>query len=134
MMLASGPVAMTMKVEIWSDVVCPWCYVGKRRFEAALSSFEHRDHVEVLWRSFELDPFAPRHRPGPYADRLAAKYGIGVAEAQATIDRMVEVGDQVGLQLNFGIARPGNTFDAHRLLHLGLDRRIQDTLEERLFA
>ena len=65
-----------MDVEIWSDIACPWCYIGKRRFEAALAEFEHRDDVRVIWRSFELDPAAPRERKGDRATRLAEKYGI----------------------------------------------------------
>ena len=65
-----------MRVDIWSDVVCPWCYVGKRRFEAALARFAHRDEVEVSWRSFELDPYAPAELTGDYAGRLARKYGV----------------------------------------------------------
>src|SRR5436853_6588396 len=77
-----------VKVEIWSDVVCPWCYIGKRNLEAALARFDHRDEVEVVWRAFELDPGAPRRRQGQYAERLARKYGVGRAEAQAMIDRM----------------------------------------------
>ncbi|MEX2658673.1 MAG: DsbA family protein, partial [Acidimicrobiales bacterium] len=72
-------------MEIWSDVVCPWCYIGKRNLEAALEGFEHRDEVEVVWRSFELDPGAPPHREGPYVDRLAGKYRTSVDEAQAMI-------------------------------------------------
>jgi predicted DsbA family dithiol-disulfide isomerase len=70
-----------MKVEIWSDIACPWCYVGKRRFERALSSFEHRDDVEVVWRSFELDPSAPPRQPGTQAELLAKKYRVPVAQA-----------------------------------------------------
>ena len=79
-----------MKVEIWSDVVCPWCYIGKRRFEAALARFAHRDEVEVVWRSFELDASAPPSEAaaGAYAERLAVKYRCSVAEAQAMIDSM----------------------------------------------
>jgi len=123
-----------MKIEIWSDVVCPWCYVGKRRFEEALSRFDHRDHVEVVWRAFELDPAAAPVRPGPYTERLAGKYHVPVSEAQAMIDHMSEVGRQNGLDLNFGISQPGNTFDAHRLLHLALEQGHQDALKERLFA
>ena len=123
-----------MKVEIWSDVVCPWCYVGKRRFEAALARFDHRDQIEVVWRAFELDPAAPRSRDGDYVGRLAGKYRVSVAEAQAMIDRMVAAGAADGLDLRFDRARPGNTFDAHRLLHLALDRGVQDTLKERLLA
>lgn len=123
-----------MKVEIWSDVVCPWCYIGKRRFEAALSAFEHRDSVEVTWRAFELDPSAPPRHEGPYVDRLAAKYGMSVEEAQGYIDHMVATGAEAGVALRFERARPGNTFDAHRLLHLALQQGAQDALQERLLA
>ncbi len=129
-----GGVVAAMKVEIWSDVVCPWCYVGKRRFEGALSRFAHRDEVEVVWRAFELDPSAPAVRSGAYADRLAAKYRMNVAEAQAMIDRMVAAGADDGLDLRFDRARPGNTFAAHRLLHLALERGVQDTMKERLLV
>ncbi len=123
-----------MKVEIWSDVVCPWCYVGKRRFEAALARFDHRDEVEVVWRAFELDPSAPNVRDGAYADRLAVKYRMSVPDAHAMIDRMVAAGTADGLDLRFDRARPGNTFAAHRLLHLALERDVQDTMKERLLA
>ena len=121
-----------MKVEIWSDVACPWCYVGKRNFEAALAGFAHRDEVEVVWRSFELDPKAPATRSGDYAGRLARKYGVPVPEAQAMIDRMTAVAAGVGLTFRFDVARPGNTFDAHRLIHLAAARGIQDAVKERL--
>jgi predicted DsbA family dithiol-disulfide isomerase len=69
-------------VEIWSDIACPWCYIGKRRFEAALAEFEHRDDVRVTWRSFELDPSAPHEREGDHATRIAEKYGITVERAK----------------------------------------------------
>lgn len=125
---------MSMKVEIWSDVVCPWCYVGKRRFEKALSRFEHRDDIELVWRSFELDPNSPPSaaEPGNHAERLAAKYGVSVAEAKAMNDRLTATAAQEGLDFRFDLARPGNTFDAHRLLHLALEHGLQDTLKERL--
>jgi len=129
-----GTVVTAMKVEIWSDVVCPWCYVGKRRFEVALARFAHRDEVEVVWRAFELDPSAPSVRGGAYAQRLAAKYRMSVPDAQAMIDRMVAAGAGDGLDLRFDWARPGNTFAAHRLLHLALERGVQDTVKERLLA
>ena len=77
-----------MKVEIWSDVVCPWCYIGKRRFEAALARFEHRDQVEVEWKSFELDPTSSGGGTGSYAERLAVKYGTDVPRAQQMLDQM----------------------------------------------
>ena len=123
-----------MEVEIWSDVVCPWCYVGKRRFEAALAGFAHRDEVVVTWRAVELDPAAPAVRDGEYAERLAAKYRIGVDEARQMISRMVETGAASGLSLRFDTAKPGNTFDAHRLLHLARARGVQGQLYERLLA
>ena len=74
---------MSLKVEIWSDVVCPWCYVGKRRFEAALARFAARDEVELVWRSFELDASAPPSpaEPGSYGERLAVKYGRSLEQA-----------------------------------------------------
>ncbi len=123
-----------MRVEIWSDVVCPWCYIGKRHFESALARFEHRDEVEVVWRAFELDPAAPVERVGVYIDRLASKYRIPVAEAEAMVERMTRVGDDVGVDMRFDRARPGNTFDAHRLIHLGLERGVQGAVKERLLA
>jgi predicted DsbA family dithiol-disulfide isomerase len=123
-----------MKVEIWSDVVCPWCYIGKRRFESALAQFAHRDEVDLLWRSFELDPGAgpAPEQPGSYAERLARKYGAGLDGAQAMIDTMTATAAGEGLDFRFDLARPGNTFDAHRLLHLARERGVQDAVKERL--
>ena len=121
-----------MRVEIWSDVVCPWCYVGKRRFETALAAFPHRDQVEVVWRSFELDPGAPAERVGDYAQLLADKYGFPVEQGQQMIDTMTQTAAQEGLDFRFDLARVGNTFDAHRLLHLAHDRGVQDAVKERL--
>ncbi len=121
-----------MNVEIWSDVACPWCYVGKRRFEAALAAFEHRDEVTVTWRSFELDPTAPRERPVDGATHLAEKYGTSRDQALAMQQRLTRVGADDGLEFRFDIARGGNTFDAHRLLHLAAAHHVQDALKERL--
>ena len=121
-----------MKVEIWSDVVCPWCYIGKRHFEAALATFEHRDQVEVVWKAYELDPTGPAVRDGAYIDRLSSKYGIPAAEAQAMVDRMKESAAAAGLDFRMDIAKPGNTFDAHRVIHLGATHGIQDAVKERL--
>ena len=120
-----------MRVEIWSDVVCPWCYVGKRNFEAALAQFEHQDEVEVVWRAFELDPSAPAEREGDYATHLARKYGMSVGQAQQMIETMTATGAAAGAVLDFAKARPGNTFDAHRLLHLAGERGVQGALKER---
>jgi predicted DsbA family dithiol-disulfide isomerase len=125
----------SLRVQVWSDIACPWCYVGKRRLEAALDRFPHRDQVEVLWRSFELDPNAPpvHDLAVSYAERLARKYRSSVAQAEEMIRRMTEVGAAEGLSLRFDRVRPGNTFDAHRLLHLARARGKQGALKERLF-
>ena len=123
-----------MRVDIWSDVVCPWCYIGKRRFEAALARFPHRDQVEVVWRSFELDPSAPpsTETHGPYVGHLAAKYGVSEQHAQSMIDNVTQVAATEGLEFRFDLARRGSTFDAHRLLHLGFSNGVQNDLKERL--
>lgn len=121
-----------MRVEIWSDVACPWCYVGKRRFEAALASFAHRDEVEVVWRSFELDPRAPAERSVDRLDHLSAKYGISRAQAEAMETRVAAVAAGEGLELRFDLLRGGNTFDAHRLLALAGEAGVAGELKERL--
>jgi predicted DsbA family dithiol-disulfide isomerase len=107
-----------MLVEVWSDIVCPWCYIGKRRFERALERFEQRDEVEVVWRSFELDPRAPRTLDTGLTEMLASKYGVSHAQAAAMNARVTEEARKEGLDYRLDIARPGNTFDAHRLTHL----------------
>jgi predicted DsbA family dithiol-disulfide isomerase len=119
-------------VEIWSDIACPWCYIGKRRFEAALEQFEHRDDVNVTWRSFELDPDAPHERTGDRAERLAEKYGMSVEQARAAEQQLTGVAADEGLPFRFDIARSGTTFDAHRLVHLAETHDLQDAMKERL--
>ena len=121
-----------MKVEIWSDVACPWCYIGKRRFEAALARFEHRDQVEVEWKSFELDPTSAGGGTGSYVERLAAKYGTDVPGAQQMLDQMTAAAAVEGLDLRFDLASPANTFDAHQVIHLAGLRGVQDAVKERL--
>jgi predicted DsbA family dithiol-disulfide isomerase len=121
-----------VKVDIWSDVVCPWCYVGKRRFEAAARAFEHGDELEIEFHSFELDPHAPHEREGSTAARLARKYGMTIDQAVAANDRLTRVGAEEGIEFNFEQARAGNTFDAHRLIHLARDRGLQAEVKESL--
>jgi predicted DsbA family dithiol-disulfide isomerase len=122
-----------LRVDVWSDIACPWCYVGKRRLEAALERFPHRDETEVVWRAFELDPAAPRERDRKesYVQRLANKYGSSPAEARSMIQRMTEIAARDGLAFDFERIRPGNTFDAHRVLHLASERGVQDAVKER---
>jgi predicted DsbA family dithiol-disulfide isomerase len=123
---------MPLTVEIWSDVVCPWCYIGKRRFEAAMESFEHADEVTIMWRSFELDQEAPKESEGTAAERLAAKYGMSVERAETLHGEMTERAAAEGLEFRFDLARGGNTFDAHRLIHLAATYGHQAAAQERL--
>jgi predicted DsbA family dithiol-disulfide isomerase len=122
-----------LRIDVWSDIACPWCWVGKRRLESALERFPDRDAVEVHWRAFELDPSAPREptHPLPYAERLAKKYRSSAEEAQGMIDRMTKVAAADGLDFRFDRIRPGNMFDAHRVLHLAHERGKQDAVKER---
>jgi len=119
-------------VEIWSDIACPWCYIGKRRFEAALAQFEHRDDVRVTWRSFELDPAAPREREGDRTTRIARKYGISVERAREMETQVTDAAAGEGLDFRFDIARSGATFDGHRIVHLAEEHGLQDAMKERL--
>lgn len=121
-----------MQIEIWSDVICPWCYVGKRRFEMALDDFAHREDVQVIWRSFELDPESPRQLPGTLEEMLAQKYHVSLQEAAAMNARVSTVAKEVGLEYQLSSARPGNTFDAHRLLHFAASRQLGDRATERI--
>jgi predicted DsbA family dithiol-disulfide isomerase len=123
-----------MNVEIWSDIVCPWCYIGKRRFERALARFAHCDRVTVVWRSFELDPHAPRQVVGTLDGMLATKYGVSPDQAVAMNARVTAVAAGEGLAYRLDRAQPGNTFDAHRLTHLAAAHGLQDVVVERLAA
>jgi len=123
-----------LSVDIWSDVVCPWCYIGKRRFEAALARFEHRDDVTVTWHSFELDPQASAVLEGTQAERLAAKYGMSVQEAEQRQAEITALAAEEGLTYDLAGARGGNTFDAHRVIHLGAAHGIADEVAERLMS
>jgi len=125
-------VGLTMRVDIWSDVICPWCYIGKRRFEAALRRFEHRDHVAIVWHSFELDPTAPARREGKLADLLAAKYGMSQQQALDANANITRLAAAEGLEFHLEGAQPGNTFDAHRLIHLAHQHGLQGDMKERL--
>jgi predicted DsbA family dithiol-disulfide isomerase len=116
-----------MRVDIWSDVICPWCYVGKARFEKALSSFAHRDEVEVVYHSFELDPSYPKDSRETTFAMLGRKYGMSEADARAAESRVAGLAEAEGL--GFQPERPvGNTFDIHRVLHLGLAKGVQAQL------
>lgn len=122
-----------MKIEIWSDIVCPWCYIGKVRFERALESFPHRDEVEVVHRSFELDQAIPRGETRDVVTDLAAKKGATEAQIRRLMASVEEVAARDGLEYHLAEARSGNTVDAHRLLHLAAERGMQAPVLERLY-
>ena len=122
-----------MKVEIWSDVFCPFCYIGKRHFEEALAQFPGRDDVEIVWRSFQLDPSAPVESPEVTQDRLARKFG-DAERARAMSDHVARMAAEVGLRYDFDRTPVTNSFDAHRLGHLAAAHGLGDAAEERLFA
>ena len=122
-----------MKIEIWSDIACPWCYIGKHRFEDALARFEGRESVEVTYRSFQLDPTAPPVSSGSLNELLSSKFGIPVAQAEAMNTRMTEMGEPEGIAFHFDRARPANTFDAHRVVHLANEHGKGSAMKERLF-
>lgn len=121
-----------MRIDIWSDIVCPWCDIGRAHLDTALADFEHADEVEVVWRSFELDPGAPAVRDGDYAEILARKYGTSPAGGRAMVEQMTAKAAAAGLDFQLERARPGNSFDAHRLVHLGAARGRQAVVKERL--
>jgi predicted DsbA family dithiol-disulfide isomerase len=121
-----------MQVEIWSDVVCPWCFIGKRRFESAVARFDHP--VEVVWRSFELNPSAPPLREGSSVERIARKYGMTLEEAGKRYQHITDLAAAEGLEYHLDDARYGSSFNAHRLLHLARERGIQDAVKERFLA
>jgi predicted DsbA family dithiol-disulfide isomerase len=121
-----------LRVDIWADVSCPWCYVGERTLEQALDRFAHRDGVEIVWRSFEQEPLAPRVASESYVEQLARSCRTQLPQAHAMIERMVDIAAEVGVELRFDRIRGGNTFDAHRLLHLARERGKQHALAARL--
>jgi predicted DsbA family dithiol-disulfide isomerase len=122
-----------MEIEIWSDINCPWCYIGKRRFEAAMSNFGHADEANVTWRSFELDPGAPAEIPGNGAAMLAEKYGVPLEQARAMEQNVSDTAAADGLEYDLEHVRIGSSFDAHRLVHLAKRHGLQDAMKERLF-
>jgi predicted DsbA family dithiol-disulfide isomerase len=127
----------TLQVEVWSDVACPWCFIGKRRFEAALAAFPHRDHVEISWRSYQLSPETPKGAGRPEALALAEMKRISAAQVQQMFAQVTQIAASVGLSYDFDTTLTFNTFDAHRLLHLAARLGGADLVErttEALFS
>ena len=123
-----------MKVEIWSDVVCPWCYIGKRRFERAMAEFDGRDDVSVTWRSFQLNPDQPRGARTTHDEYLAAKLQTSVEQVRQLNDRVVGLAADEGLAYDFDRYQVINTFDAHRVAHLGKAHGFDDAVQERFLS
>lgn len=122
-----------MKVEIWSDVVCPFCYIGKRKFEIALAEFTGKEDIEIVWKSYQLQPDAPESiNQTPY-ELLAEKYGMSVELAMQRHEQVTQQAAEVGLDFRFDIAKPANTFRAHQLTKLAATVGKEDTAEEALF-
>ena len=122
-----------MRVDIWSDLVCPWCYIGKRRFEKALAASGRQDEVEVVHRAFQLDPTMPKGELFRHRDVLMKKYGMTEPQVAAAQSRLVDLAAADGLEYHLSRSYTGNTLDAHRLVHLGREQGIQDAVIERFF-
>jgi predicted DsbA family dithiol-disulfide isomerase len=122
-----------MKVEIWSDVMCPFCYIGKRRFELALRQFPGRDDVTIEWKSFQLDPEIVTQPGKSVNEYLAERKGWTLEYARELNDHVTQMAREVGLQYDFDKAVVANSFDAHRLSHFAKKHGLQDAMEERLF-
>jgi predicted DsbA family dithiol-disulfide isomerase len=128
---AVGP---NMKIEIWSDVACPWCYIGKRRFEAALAAFPHKEAVDVKWRSYQLDPTLPEHYDGTELDYLSSRKGMPRQQVSQMFDHVTQQAKGEGLDYRFDSVVVANSFTAHRLIHLAAAHGKQDEAKERLLS
>lgn len=122
-----------MKIEIWSDIVCPFCYIGKRKFEKALSQFKDKDQIEIEWKSFQLSPDKKTEPDKSVYQFLADHKGISLEVAKSMSAQVTNSARQVGLEYDFDKAIPANSFNAHRLLHLAKQYDLQDQAEEVLF-
>lgn len=125
--------ATRMNVEIWSDVMCPFCYIGKRKFEAALDQFPHKDQINVIWKSFQLNPDMPTDPSRSVLDYLAEVKGIPLAQAEQMHDHVTAMAREVGLEYHFDKAVVANSFDAHRFIQLAKQHGLGDAAEERIF-
>ncbi len=121
-----------MKVEIWSDILCPFCYIGKRKFEHALAQFAEKDTVEITWKSFQLSPNLITDPSISTTNSLAKSKNIPVEQAQQMIDRVTSIAKNVNLDYDFEKAVVANSYDAHRLLHFAKEKGIQNELKEKL--
>lgn len=121
-----------IKIEVWSDFVCPFCYIGKRRLETALDKFEYKDEVELVFKSYELDPLAKKKYDENIHQIIAKKYGITVEQAKKSNEQIVAQAKDLGLNYNFDDLIPTNTFDAHRLAYYAKSEGKMNELTERI--
>lgn len=122
-----------MKVQIWSDVVCPFCYIGKRKFEKALEGFAAKDKVEIEWKSFQLDPEMDNKAGLNVHEYLGKRKGGTTADGKRMNDQMAAIAKEVGLEFNFDKGIINNTITAHQLLHFAKTKGVQDQMKERVF-
>lgn len=123
-----------MNVDIWSDIACPWCFIGKRRFEQALAQFPHRDEVQVTWHSYQLDPTLPEHYDGSELDYLATVKRMDPAQVRQMLDQVTAIAADEGLAYDFDRLVVANSFAAHELLHLAKEHGVADTIKESLLS
>jgi predicted DsbA family dithiol-disulfide isomerase len=122
-----------MKVEVWSDVMCPFCYIGKRKFEQALAQFADKDKIQLVWRSYQLDPTISDSTEKDYRKHLQQKKGWGDQQAKDILDNVTQMAADVGLEYHFEKALVANTFKAHRFAHYAHQYKLQEAAEEALF-
>lgn len=127
-------VAASMQIDIWSDIACPWCYIGKRRLETALADHPHRDDIQVTWHSYQLDPSLPEHYEGTEADYLASRKGMPVEQAREMFGHVAEQAAGEGLAYDFDRLVVANSARAHELLHLAKERGLGDEVKEALLS
>lgn len=125
---------VTLRIDIWSDVVCPWCYIGKRRLETALERFDHADAVEMHWHSFQLDPDRPKGRNEPTSEMLMKKFRASAEQVRAMTQQVSDLAAAEGLTYHLDRSIAANTFDAHRLTHLADEHGLGAQMHERLLA
>ena len=122
-----------LQIDIWSDIVCPFCYIGKRRLEVALAQFEHCDQVHIEWHSYQLDPEVESHTGETIYEYLARRKGITDEQSEQMHEHVTSMAASVGLDYRFDIAKVANSFDAHRLIHFSKRSNLADDMEEALF-
>ncbi len=123
-----------MKIEIWSDIMCPFCYIGKRHLEEALKQFTDSNSIEIEWHSYQLDPSMPKEANAKTVyEYLAERKGITLEHSKAMHQNVIEMAKEAGLHYNFDIAKVANSFEAHRLIQLAKTQNLGDVAEERFF-